>query len=150
MGVWVVVSDSRRARIFDAEKNGAVLSEIADFSNPGGHREEPEPARRSLDRRGGAWHGLAPRETPQEHDAVIFANDLSEYLYQEWAAHHFSDLVLIAGPEWLGHLRQALPQSVAATVGKTITKDLTRSSLEDLTEYVKAARPLVPESTMRH
>lgn len=150
MSVWAVVTDSRRAHIFDIAKNGAELSEIADFTNISTLDTTAEPKRRHLDRRGGNWHGLTPKNTPQEHEAILFANEISEFLYKEWAAHHFSDLVLIAGPEWLGHVRQALPDSVAATVGRTITKDLIRHSEHELAMHLKSARPLVASNDTLH
>lgn len=142
MSVWVMVSDSRRARIFDVGKNGAELNELADFTNQTAREYPPALNRRSLDARGGAWHGLAPRETPQQHDAQLFAGELAEYLYKEWATHHFEDLVLVAAPEWLGTLRQALPGGVTGAIRRTINKDLTRAGGDEIIAQLVAARPL--------
>jgi protein required for attachment to host cells len=48
-------------------------------------------------------------------------------------------MVLIAGPELLGSLRKTLDAQVLASIERSINKDLSRCSSDELSDQLKAA-----------
>ena len=46
--------------------------------------------------------------------------------------------MLIAPPKFLGMLRKELPRPLDQLVTKTIRKDLTRASVEQIIDYIKS------------
>lgn len=138
MNTWVVVTDSRRARIFTQPEKGAALEELNDLVHPAFGRGDADSRGRGFDGRGGTRHGLEPKTLPKEHDAAEFAHELGQYLKNELAANHFKDLVVVAAPDWLGHLRQSLHDSVTDVLKKTLPKDLVTCSPADLLAQLKS------------
>ena len=138
MKTWVIVADCRRARIFETDRFFSKLEEIHDLFNP---RAQLELDARGRGREGsmGVWHGLEPKETPHETELKALTQQLSQFLYKSFNEHRFSNMVLIAGPELLGSLRKTLDAQVLASIERSINKDLSRCSSDELSDQLKAA-----------
>ena len=138
MKAWILVADSRRAKIFEMIGKFAGMVEVADFiyphvdTEPGGN-----PAARVVTGRAGTRHGMEPRALPKEHEVKEFAAGLASYLDKQFSIHAFSELVLVASPEFLGAVRGALHGNLQAAVTHSINKDLTRCTPAEIMEQVK-------------
>ena len=60
------------------------------------------------------------------------AKKLANGLYKMKASGAFSDLVLLADPQTLGQLRDALHKNVTASLVLTLAKDFTNHSTNDI------------------
>ena len=138
MSTWVVVTDSRRARVFESSAADPALKEIKDLLNPLSHQQVPDERGQGAAGRSGTQHGLESRTQPKQHDAQQFVHEISSFLHKEHAANHFKDLLLVAAPEWVGHLQQALHDSVKAVMQKPVQKDLVHCTPAELLEQIKA------------
>jgi len=85
--------------------------------------------------------GSRPEEqTPRQTDEATFAKQLAKTLFMMSQSGSFEALVLIADPQTLGQLRDAIHKTVSGRVVLTMAKDLTNHSVEDITQaVVKAA-----------
>lgn len=142
MGRWVVVTDSRRARIFEVAPDRSALKEVDDLVNTASHEPVADSRGHGFDGRGGTRHGMESKTLPKEHDMALFAHELSRFLQREFAANHFKELVLVAAPDWLGQLREALHDSVLAVLKPSIPKNLTLSPVSELLDHLKSAKSL--------
>lgn len=137
MSTWVLVSDSRRARVFEVGMEGKALKEIRDLLNPASHQQTPDERGRGSSH-SGTQHEMQPRMLPKEHDVRQFAREVSDFLHTEHAANHFRELLIVAEPDWLGHLEAALHDSVKAVMQKPLPKNLVHSTPAELLDRISS------------
>ena len=109
---WVVVADSSAARIFDVESPTGSLQEIASYAHPEGRLHESDLRTDqpgvTKDRMGYARHGLESKVKPKEQEAIAFARSLAERIEAGRSKNEIERVILVAPPEFLGHLRSVL------------------------------------------
>lgn len=137
MNTRIVVADNRRARIFSSYPHFSELDEQEDFVHNAARLSNQElvtdAAGKSVDQHG----SLNPPTSAKAHEEEIFAKSLSKHLKELHNRDHFKKLVLIAPPKFLGLLRGELDSTLDKLVTKTIDKDLTLCSVDELIEYLK-------------
>jgi len=128
---WILVADSARARLFEADKAGA-LTELGCYTNA-----ESRAGTRGLttDRAptvnesvGSARHSIEPHTSPREKAAGLFARSLREVLDQGQHANRFARLVLVAPPRFLGALHTAFGKLLRDSVVAEVRRDFTQMS----------------------
>jgi len=142
MTSWLLVANSRHAKVYEIESARYELKELADFAHPAPAKHGSNPggsvfASRNGARQAGTRHGQEPQTSPKTKETQTFAADLAHYLEDELAHRHFSELTLAASPELLGELRMALPDGVRKLVKQSLDKDLTAYSDSQLTNYLR-------------
>jgi protein required for attachment to host cells len=148
---WIVSANSGRARVFSMTSATAPLQEINDMVNSAarlrtGATESDELGQRSA---GKSAHsvgaaaptsGYQPNQSPAEHQTELFARSIANFLLHNYLEGRFNSLHLIAGPEFLGVLRNQLNTGLASAVDLAIDKDYTRLSGDQLREQIQAHR----------
>ncbi|HET8711512.1 MAG TPA: host attachment protein [Spongiibacteraceae bacterium] len=142
MTSWVVVADSRRARIFANEGAHFSLREVADFAHPLESLHGGNPKGHISAGSSGTSHGMEPATLPKEKSRHAFAHEIANYLQQEFAQKHFSKLILVAAPEFLGEVRAALPDKLGSVVSGSVAKDLVACTQGDISKYLDAQSSL--------
>lgn len=132
---WVVVADSRRARIFQHDASGHHLTEAVEINAEEG--EVAEGGNNAEPPRGGRL-AMVSRKDPQEHDAAAFARKLAQALTQGRAAGSFVRLVLVAPPHFLGQLGECLPKEVERMVSLKLSQELTHLDAAAIREHLPA------------
>lgn len=146
---WIVSADAGRARIFAEQNPSKPLQEIEDMVNGAARLRDvdintdgtsPQSAGKSTHSTGGALPGndYQPQTTPEQHNAEIFAKEVSSFLLQAKNAGKFQKLALVASPKFLGLLRVALDPQLTNLVSMEINKDYTHSNAQQLQEQIKA------------
>lgn len=137
---WVVVADSNKARFFSVANRLVPLHEFADMACPGGRL--PEQAEVS-DRQGGiaggqgeGGHAFEGRTDLKQHEAEVFARQIAEKLEQGRIQHQYQKLILVAAPAFLGALRTALNEHVAAMVVGSLDKNLVTEEEAAIREHI--------------
>jgi protein required for attachment to host cells len=141
MGTWVLVADSSRARLLNLEKNRS-LTEVEAFVCPEERLREQDLTSdrggRSFDSRGGGRHGMEPVTSQREQLAIEFAKQIAERLDGLRSSGAMDQLVLIAAPTFLGHLRAKLSGETEHLIALSIDKDLTQHKLPDIAGHIPA------------
>lgn len=135
--LWVVVVDGARMRVFRPNGETRRLETV--------HEELYEPARmkgaelladrpgRTFDRsRDEGRHAMEPDTDPKRVEKEKFAYRVAELLEQGLNDGRYGELLLVAEPRMLGHLREALPKRVRERITKEIDRDLTGLPHPDL------------------
>jgi protein required for attachment to host cells len=138
MQVRIVVADEGEARFYDTSHQGSRLRQV-------GRLEEPKARLRDRDfksdrpgrvfdhaptgsgRRGGVAHHAISGEgqrQPSKREAQLFARRIVQELEGAQRERRFERIVLMAGPAFLGMLRQALPKRLRSMVAAEVPKDL--------------------------
>lgn len=127
--LWVVVADRARARIFSAANRTAPLVEIKNLEHPAARMHAIEltsdlPGRDS-DRSGQGRHTVST-DDPKQHEAEIFAREISTFLESGRTKNQFRQLAIIASPAFLGLLRDIFSTPLANMVSCEVNKNLTQ------------------------
>jgi protein required for attachment to host cells len=109
---WVVVADSSAARIFVAGSSTGALQEIASYAHAEGRMHDRElrsdQPGRAFDSMGAGRHSMESKVSPREQEVQAFARQLADRVETARARNEINRVILVAPPEFLGHLRNAL------------------------------------------
>lgn len=137
---WILVAHQAGAKIL-ASQNGSPLSLIERIPNPIGHAKNNELGSdqpgRSFDSVGGGRHAMSNEVDAHEQNARTFALRLCEVIEKGRAHNKYRELVLVAGPKFLGHLKAGLDKNTLKSVTQTIEKDFAKTTDDDLVVQLK-------------
>lgn len=129
MRTWILVGDSARARIFLQTGHRDPLVLLHDLHHPESrakgtdlYTDQPRME-----------NGLLPRELESQK----FAHSVAELVSRELGSNKFDALVLVCPPNFLGMLRQQLPDTVKKKIVETQGKDLTHLKDHELVERLQ-------------
>lgn len=124
----VVVTDSVRARCFEASTKPAAWTEVACLVNPDGRALGRDATTDHLPRTnestGPSRHAIEPHTTLPEKSVDAFAHVISETLERDHRARRFDRLVLVASPHLLGVLHAHFSKSLRACVVGELKLDI--------------------------
>jgi len=156
MRTRIVVADQSEVCFYDIEGRDAAPRPAGRLTDPQAHLHDrdfkSDAPGRVFDhapgpgRRGATGHHStgADDRRPRKHEAQLFARHIAEALQQAKQRHSFDRLILIAGPPFLGVLREALPAALRATVVAEVPKDLIHQDLRAVQAH------LPPEALQAH
>ena len=141
--VWITIAHRAGVRVYNYEHNNdkKVLTLIHTKDHPEGSLKDKELGSdqpgRSFDSIGGGRHSLSTSQSPSEHVSIKFAKEICMHLQEASKKHQFSKLILIAGPSFLGLLRQNLDAPTSAQVVHTLNKDLINLNDHEMKQYLE-------------
>lgn len=82
--------------------------------------------------------GSRPEEqTPRQTDEATFAKQLTHALHKMLTDGEFEEMVLVADPQTLGQMREAMHKTLAAAVLRSLPKNYMNHSSEEIAEAIK-------------
>ncbi|WP_110685713.1 host attachment protein [Salinicola aestuarinus] len=129
---YVVAADAARARIFVREANALREIEALTHSESRLHTGDLRTGGK-----GEATSGASQRQTGDDsatsdkHES-FFAKEVAEYLRDARTKHNVEAFILIAAPQFLGELRDKLDKPTQALVTKTLDKDVSKASEDEI------------------
>ena len=147
MRVRIVVADQSEARFYDTERYDEPLSLAGRLTDENAHLHDRDfksdrPGRvfdhaASGGRRGAvAHHATESERRPRKLEATRFARQIAAELEKARREDSFERMVLVAGPPFLGLLREALAKELHSQIAVEIPKDLVHEAAGDLLAYV--------------
>ncbi len=141
---WILVADTTRARIFTADTPSSPLEEIEDLSHTEGRLHDREitsdlPGR--IKSFGGGGHAFEQPTDPKKHEIDDFAHRIAQYLENAHNANRFEQLMIVAGPTFLGLLRNHLPEQIKKLVRFELNKEVTLLSAADIRQHLPQYLP---------
>ena len=125
---WVVVADSSAAHIFTAAHRHAPLTLVESLTHAESRMHPRERlsdvAGRGHDPVGPGRHGLDQGQTLRDEDRQRFAREIAARLEAAHRLKRFNDLIVMAGPAFLGVLRDALSKTLQQATVAEVPKDL--------------------------
>lgn len=133
---WVLVADSSAARIFVAASPTGTLEEIESYANAQGRAHERDLGSdnpgRAFDSIGQGRHAMEQKVSPRQHEVIAFAKLLADRVEQARARNEVSRVILVAPPEFLGHLRGALEQETRRVVESEFKLNVVRMRADEI------------------
>ncbi|NOT83377.1 MAG: host attachment protein [Methylococcaceae bacterium] len=141
---WILVADNTRARFFTVTTPSSELTEFDGLEHPEGRLHDREitsdlPGR--IKASDGVGHAFSQQTDPKAHESAVFAKFISDCLIEAFNAHKFEQLILVAGPDLLGLLRQQLPEQLQKQVCFELDKTLTSLSAADIRQHLPEFLP---------
>ena len=132
---WVVVAHQTGARFMEHRSGwGRNLTFVSALENPNGRLRNHEI---DTDR-----DTMQHEQTSHEHVVEGFIREIAGELQQARSQGRFDDLILVAGPRFLGGLRQALDAPTALKVVGSVSKDLAAIPSGQVAQHIADSLPL--------
>lgn len=135
--LYILVADSGRAKVFKGETPLDNLELVFDQVNFHGRQKASEiySDRAGSQRSGrGGYHSFAGER--DAHEEYKFSRELCRFLCEEHRTGKYSELVLIAPPQFLGVLRKHLEKECGTVPLQTLDKDLVKQSEQDIIDSI--------------
>jgi protein required for attachment to host cells len=148
MRIRVVVADQSEAKFYDLSRQPEALELVGQLLDPKAHLHDRDfnsdrPGRMfdhapvSGGRRGATpHHATAEDRRPRRHEAEQFARRIAAELERGQRNRDFDGLMILAGPLFLGLLREALSDGVRSIVVAEVAKDLAHQSAGDIIKHL--------------
>ena len=126
---WILVADASRARIFTADAHFKELHETQTIDHAESRLHDQELTSdlpgRSFDSTGNARHAMEQNTDPKKQQAIEFAHHIAGILEHSRTEHEIENIVIIASPNMLGFLRDALSKQTRKLISDEIDKPKT-------------------------
>jgi protein required for attachment to host cells len=147
--IRIVVADQAEAIFYDVPALNARPKEVGRISDPLAHKHDRDLVSdrpgRAYESVGKARHAIERENDPRYQEAVRFARRISCRLDDSLHRDEFDELVVVAGPPFLGLLRKELSEQARRRMVHTINKDLVHSPVEALRKHMpESAAELQP------
>jgi len=147
--IRIVVADQAEAIFYDSSSLQARPKEVARISDPAARlhdrdfsSDRPGRVRESV---GGARHAVGGENDPRQQEAVRFARRIARRLDDARRRDEFEELIVVAGPPFLGLVRSEMSRPTRERVVHEVRKDLVHGPVEALYRHLpKSAADLVP------
>jgi protein required for attachment to host cells len=136
METRVIVADASRARIFSSHTVLKQLEEIEGFAHPEGRLPNQKLTSDAAGKPTDRGSPYEPPTSAKQHETESFARMLAQHLKDLHNEQHYESLVLVAPPKFLGLLHGSLPKPLDKLVSRTVDKDLTTCSLEEIIDHI--------------
>ncbi|MGW8309785.1 MAG: host attachment protein [Thiogranum sp.] len=137
---WVLVAESSRAKLYTVAGRLAPITEIDAMVHPESRMHEGDLVSDSSGSDGGSLgqgrHVIDNRSSAKETASIEFARTLANRLDRGRNNGDYDRLVLVAPPEFLGHLRSNLSKEVMSKVARQVDKNLVQRPAEVLRNYL--------------
>ncbi|MGB5104227.1 MAG: host attachment protein [Steroidobacteraceae bacterium] len=139
----IVVADQAEAIFYDSSSLQAAPREVARISDPLAHLHDRDLVSdrpgRSYESVGGARHAIERENDPRQREAVRFARRIARRLDEARRRNEYEQLIVVAGPPFLGLMREELSGPTRRRVVHEIRKDLVHSPMAALRKHLPAS-----------
>lgn len=126
--IWILVAGSSEARVYAARHRRAPLELVHSFSHEVSRLHPREMGTdqpgRVHDRFGPGRHSIDDGPQLKEEERLRFAREITAWLADAQRQRRFGQLVVMAGPVFLGVLRDTFTKTLATAVLGEVAKDL--------------------------
>jgi protein required for attachment to host cells len=141
--IRIVVADQAEAIFYDTPSLQAQPKEVAHISDPLAHQHDRDFSSdrpgRSYESVGGQRHAIEREDDPRQREAVKFAKRISRRLDEARRKGEYDELIVVAGPPFLGLMRKEMSRPTRERVVHEIRKDLVHSPVESLRRHLPAS-----------
>lgn len=138
--IWILVADSSAARIYAARHRRAPLELVESLSHEASRLHPRDLGTdvpgRVHDRFGPGRHSLDAGQQIKAEERLRFAREISGQLTEAHRLKRFDKLVVMAGPAFLGTLRECFPKSLTESVVAEVPKDLVAHDAEVVQSHI--------------
>lgn len=133
---WVLVANQSHARLFEAEKQASELHELDAMVHPEsrlkGRDIYSDAPGRTFDSGGQGRHAMGNYREIHKRSSETFAREIAHALERGREEGRYEKLYIVAEPQMVGSLRDALDAPTRATVAGETGKNLVSCAPEEI------------------
>ncbi|WP_193161684.1 host attachment protein [Microbulbifer hainanensis] len=133
---WVLVANQSHARLFEASQRAGDLSELDSMIHPEsrlkGRDLESDAPGRAFDSNGQGRHAMGNSSELHRREGANFAREIAHALERGRQEGRFEKLYIVAEPQMVGSLRDAMKPSTRAAIAGETGKNLVNFGAEDI------------------
>jgi protein required for attachment to host cells len=137
----VVACSSARARFWRSTSRFGKWKSLADMQDESATYPEAEftsdKPGRAFDIVGKGRHAMSPPESAQDHQTLVFARQVAEYLNHAIAESSVNKLVIFAAPKFLGYLRSELSDTALESIALAESKNVSDLDEQEIRSYLE-------------
>lgn len=140
---WILIADSRHARLFEKRDTSGTLHEKESFVNPSGSTEGDEW--RTIHHGGSHGkdegvmvHTADPQVLPVRQEDDLFARTIVGYLDQARNDRRYDSLYLIGAPAFLGLIRGNLNHDVQRMVEEELPENIAGYDVRRIERFLES------------
>ncbi len=137
---WVLMLDSKKARILSRNKNGRLEDLGYEIGSEEVRTDSPSTRHdlgRSYDSVGGGRHIIEPPTSDATQQRMAFAHIVSRFLDTSLKEGKYERLIIIAPQKMLGILRKDMSDAVRDVVDLEIDKNLMQVPIDEVQEQIE-------------
>ena len=135
----IVACSSARARFWQSPSRFGDWKSLAEMQDETATHAESEFASdrpgRSFDIVGKGRHAMSQSESAQDHQTLVFARQVADYLNDAIAESTVTNLVIIAAPGFLGYLRSELSDNALRAIVLAEPRNLSDLDEKEIRSY---------------
>jgi protein required for attachment to host cells len=139
----IVVADQAEAIFYDSVSLTARPTEVGRLADPEArlHARDlgSERPGRSYESVGGARHAIERENDPRQREAIRFAREIARSLEEARRSGEYEQLIVAAGPSFLGLLRAEISPATRACIVCELHKDLVHSPPGSLLQHLPSS-----------
>lgn len=138
--IRIVVADQAEAIFYDTSSLRKRPKEVAHISDPAAHLHDRDFSSdrpgRSYESVGGQRHAIERENDPRHREAIRFAKRISRRLDEARRKGEFDELIVVAGPPFLGVMRAEMSRPTRERVIHEVRKDLVHGPVDTLLRHL--------------
>jgi protein required for attachment to host cells len=148
--IRIVVADQGEAIFYDTPTLRSLPKEVARITDPAAHLHDRDFSSdrpgRTYESFGGARHALERENDPRSREAARFAKRIARRLDEARRKAEYENLIVVAGPAFLGLMREQLSKPTRECVVCEIRKDLVHSPVSALRSHLPQSAAELPRA----
>lgn len=136
---WLIAANTCIAKIYKVGKHQSLIQvEVLEHPESRLHNQDlvSDKPGRDFESMGCTRHSLEPHTSPKQHECIIFAKIVADYLKVAYHQGVFETLYLAASPNFLGLLRQTMEPAIAKSIAGETDKDMTQMDPKEIVAHV--------------
>ena len=134
---WVLVANTQNANVLENRGPGRGLSQVSGLGMHPDRAELPRDRAGVGHSIGGPGVSAVEHADPQGKVDAAFAREVAGQMSGALAANRFDRLIVAAGPEMLGLLRNSFDTAVQSVVIGEIDKDLSNQDAKEVASHIE-------------
>jgi protein required for attachment to host cells len=138
---WVVTADSSKAVFFEVDRIGGEFRPVRSLAHEEatlkGQDLTTDRPGRAFDSSGQGRHAMSSQVDPRQHEADVFAREVSETLELGRTRGNFGRLIVLAPPDFLGRLRKTITSAANKLVVESVPKSVVGLGAEEIRKRLK-------------
>lgn len=137
--VWILVADSSCAKIFEADLALNNIEEVRGLQHSESRLREQElttDLSGSNIGAGASHHRFEPHTSLREQELLSFSREVVSALDEGRQQNAFAKLVLVAAPDFLGHIRNGMNSRLRKLVVHEVDKNVVKKPLPQLRQLL--------------
>ena len=134
---WILVANASLAKLYENLGPNKGLKLVKELIHPESRQKNGElvsDRSGAMAMTGSGGGSMQPQTMPKQHEAMVFAQEIAQALYQGRTSNAFKRAIVVAPPAFMGLLNAVIDGPTAQLITDRFEKDYTKTPENELGE----------------